>query len=314
MNGISVKRRQAEPPGGSACRTEYSQLFYNPGATGTKFCIIMNASMRTSSSFRVALLLSTLAVCPSFGQAPAVTPGGVINSASFVPGQAVAPGSVVAIYGSNLAAGLAQADSVPWATSLGNVSVTFNGKPAPLQFVFGGQINAQVPWDVLPTGSGTANVVVTNKGVASAPQPVVINPVAPGIFQFNGHAIAINITDPTSARYLSFAAPAGSIPGLSTAPAKVNDFLFIYATGLGAVDSPIANGAGSADKTRNAVAPLTALVANTPAKVLFAGLSSFPGINQVNIVVPQVTGGSALPLQFQAGGITSPNTTTIAVE
>jgi uncharacterized protein (TIGR03437 family) len=40
----------------------------------------------------------------------------------------------------------------------------------------------------------------------------------------------------------------------------------------------------------------------------------FPGVYQVNISVPQVPGGNAVPLQVQAGGITSPDTTTIAVQ
>jgi uncharacterized protein (TIGR03437 family) len=271
--------------------------------------------MQPLAIFRAPVLFAVTALGVSFGQTPAVNPGGVVNSASLVAGQTVAPGSVVAIFGTQLGAQLALADTVPWSSSLGNVSVTFNGVAAPLQFVTTGQINAQIPWDVLPTGAGTANIVVTNNGVPSAPQPVVVNPIAPGIFQALGHAIAINITDPTSARYLSFAAPAGSIPGSATFPAHVNDFLFIYATGLGPVDSPVVSGQGSLDKIRNAVTTPVALLANTPANVLFAGLSpQYPGIFQVNISVPQVAAGDALPLQFQSGGITSPATTTIAVQ
>ncbi|MDP9171213.1 MAG: hypothetical protein M3N54_11395, partial [Acidobacteriota bacterium] len=252
--------------------------------------------MLSLGMLRGAVLFAITALGVCVAQGPAVNQEGVVNSASLVPGQPVAPGSVVAIFGSQLGAQLAQADSVPWSTSLGNVSVTFNGVAAPLQFVAQGQINAQLPWDVLPTGAGTANVVVTNNGVVSAPQAVVVNPIAPGIFQASGHAIAINITDPTSARYLSFAAPAGSIPGAATFPARAGDFLFIYATGLGPVDSPVLSGHDSLDKTRQAVTKPVALVANTPANVLFAGLSpQYPGIYQVNIAVPQVSAGDALP-------------------
>jgi uncharacterized protein (TIGR03437 family) len=81
------------------------------------------------------------------------------------------------------------------------------------------------------------------------------------------------------------------------------------------VDSPVVSGQGSLDKIRNAVTTPVALLANTPANVLFAGLSpQYPGIFQVNISVPQVAAGDALPLQFQSGGITSPATTTIAVQ
>src|SRR5205823_2495204 len=151
----------------------------------------------------------------SFGQ-PSVSPGGIVNAASFVAGQPVAPGSVVAIFGQQLALQLGQADTVPWSKSLGNVSVTFNGVTAPLQFVSPGQINAQVPWEAFPTGAGSANIVVTNNGASSSPQAVVVNPIVPGIFQFSGHALAVNVTDPTSARYGTISAPSGSIAGLTT--------------------------------------------------------------------------------------------------
>ena len=133
--------------------------------------------------------------------------GGVINAASgaSVTGP-VAPGSLVSIFGSNLASGLAQADSIPLSTTLNSVSVSFNGIAAPLLFVSGGQINAQLPWNVLSSGTtGTANVVVTRSGQASTSQSLPVGPFSPGIFAVNNIAIAIN-SDGTVA-----AAP-GAIP------------------------------------------------------------------------------------------------------
>src|SRR5215469_6798333 len=100
--------------------------------------------------------------------------GGVVNGASFVKGQAVAPGSLISIFGTDLATGVAAADSIPLSNSLGGVSVKFvNGGTsiaAPLLYVQSNQINAQVPWDLLPGGvSSQVNVVVTNNGATSAP-------------------------------------------------------------------------------------------------------------------------------------------------
>ncbi|HZL57146.1 MAG TPA: IPT/TIG domain-containing protein [Bryobacteraceae bacterium] len=272
--------------------------------------------MTFSINLRLTCLLGFAALCPSFGQTPVVSAGGIVNAASFVNGQPVAAGSIVAIFGQQLAANLAQADTVPWSNSLGNVTVSFNGTLAPLQFVSAGQINAQVPWEAFPSGTGTANVVVNNNGALSTPQSVVVNPIVPGVFQSSGHAIAVNVTDPTSARYGTLAAPSGSIPGLTTFPAHVNDLLFFYANGLGPVDSPVASGnvPQSGQVVRTTTIP-TVLVANAPAKVLFSGLTpGYPGIYQVNISVPQVPSGDAVPLQLQANGFTSPNTTNIAVQ
>src|SRR5256885_13129719 len=94
------------------------------------------------------LLVLTLCIA-AHSQTPSVTPGGVINAASGAAvTDPVAPGSLVSIFGSTLASGLAQADSIPLSTSLNNVSVTFNNITSPLLFVIGGQLNAQLPWNL----------------------------------------------------------------------------------------------------------------------------------------------------------------------
>lgn len=245
-------------------------------------------------------------------QTPAISAGGIINGASFEKGQAVAPGSLVAIFGTELAAGLTQNDTVPLSTTLNNVSVTVNNIPAGLYFVSAGQINVQIPWNALPTGTstGTASVVVTRGGTASAPQTVNLVAAAPGIFYLpdaGGWAIAINADG-------SLAAPTGAIPGISTHPAKTGDGLALLATGLGAVDSPIDNGAASLDKLRNAVIAPTVLVGGASAPVLFAGLSpQFPGVNQVNFTIPSGVSGT-VPLQLRSAGITSTDQVKISIQ
>src|ERR1035438_1757956 len=98
-----------------------------------------------------SLMLWAAAAVAAYAQVPVVTSGGVSNAANGIA--PVTPGSLVSIYGSNLAAGLAQADTIPLATTMSNISVTFNGVPAPLLFVSGGQINAQLPWNVLSSRS-----------------------------------------------------------------------------------------------------------------------------------------------------------------
>jgi uncharacterized protein (TIGR03437 family) len=248
-------------------------------------------------------------------QTPAVSSGGVVNAASFEAGKPVAPGALVAIFGTQLAPGLALADSVPLSTSLANVSVTFNGVAAPLDFVSTGQINAQIPYEVLPAGtSGTVNVVVTNNNVQSSPMPVVVNQVSPGVFSSNGHAIAIIATNPSDPRYGELAAPAGSIPGLTTAPARTNDVLIVYATGLGAVTPSVQSGHDSLDQLRTTVLTPTPLIGSVPAQLFFSGLTpQYPGVYQLNIGVPQVTPGNAIPLQLQVSGVTSPATANIAI-
>jgi uncharacterized protein (TIGR03437 family) len=255
-----------------------------------------------------------------FGQAPVIAPNGVVNGATFAPGP-VAPGSIASIFGSNLAGSLATASTVPLSTALADVTVTINGKPAPLYFVSpdqpgtpgSAQINIQIPYDVLPAGttSGSVNLTVnrTSNG-SSQPAAVQIAPVAPGILQTNGHAIAINNADGTIA-----AAP-GSIPGLTTHAVTAGNILILYATGLGAVTPPVANGDAPGKVTTNTNVTPTVMIGGVQAQVLFSGLTpQFTGVNQVNITVPTgVTPGNAVPIQIMANSILTSNQVTIAVQ
>lgn len=219
-------------------------------------------------------------------------------------------GSLVAIFGSELASTIAQADSIPLSTAIANVSVSINNIAAPLQFVSPTQINAQMPWNALPAGAtaGTANVVVTRNGVASAAKPFPIGPFSPGIYALNNKAIAIN-PDGTLAQ------PDGALPGFQSRPAKPGDFMIILGSGLGAVDATLADGANSRDKTRSVTTPPVVLVNGMSAQLLFAGLSpDFVGVYQVNAFVPEAAGsGDALPLQLSVGGVTSPDSVTMAI-
>ncbi len=262
-----------------------------------------------------AIVLSVAMSAAASAQTPSVADGGVLNAASFVRGQPVTIGSLVSIFGSNLATGLSQADSIPLSTSLGGVTVKFvNGGTsinAPLLFVAGSQVNAQVPWNLVPPNSTqTVNVIVTVNNVSSAPSSFTVGPVSPGIFTTGPpdfRAIAQNVDG-------TLAQPPGSIQGLTTHAVKVGEAIIIYATGLGPVDSPVADGASSLDKLRNTLTKPTVLVGGVSAQVLFSGLQpQFVGVNQVNIVIPDVPAGDKVPLQFQMGGITSPDTVTIAV-
>jgi len=253
----------------------------------------------------ITLPLGVLCAGILAAQNPVIVDGGILNGASFAHDQAVAPGALVSVFGDNLATTLASASTVPLSTTLQDVSVTVGGIPAPLHDVIPGtatsraQINAQIPWDVLQ-GQLTASVpvVVTTNGVQSAPQQVQIAQVAPGIFSIPpglGNAIAINPDG-------SIAAPVGSIVGYPCHPAQrgVEHSVFIYATGLGAVDSPVSDGAASTDRLRNVVSPIIVVVDNIEVPTQFAGLSpQFPGVNQINFEIPASARSGVVALQLK---------------
>jgi len=277
---------------------------------------------------RTGFLLFLLSTATAFGQNPTIFNGGVVDAANFTPGQNLAPGGLVAIFGSDLAGTLTLADSIPLATQLADVSVTFNNVPAPLLAAIPSgpsnpaQVNAQLPWNVLPQGvtTGTASVVVSRGSISSQPLQIPIGPFGPGIFAYPsgiGQAIAvIQTANPADPRYGALAAPAGSIAGINTAPAQVADFIQIYASGLGAVDIPIANGVISTDQLRRTTTQPIVLIGGVAVNPSFSGLSPyFVGVDQVNVQIPaNAPKGNAVTLQLQIGGITTSAQVTIAIQ
>lgn len=119
---------------------------------------------------------------------------------------------------------------------------------------------------------------------------------------------------PRHARF-RLAAPEGSIPGIATHPAHAGDVLILLATGLGSVSPPIQDGHASTDTTSTTDTKPVVMVGGVAAQVLFSGLSTFVGVNQINIqLAPGTPAGAAVPIQILMGGLTSTDKTTIAIQ
>jgi uncharacterized protein (TIGR03437 family) len=253
---------------------------------------------------------------------PTISANGITNGASF---QAIplAGGSLFSIFGSGLASQTASASSIPFSRSLDGVTVQFvNGSTtidAPISYIQPGsgsssQINAQVPWGLVTPGTtATVNLVVSNNGANSASTPITIAPFSPGIFGYNGPSgtLAIAYTYQDGA----FAWPANTVAGLTTHPAAPGSLVIVYATGLGAVTPAIDDGAAPGAVLTQVNTPPAVMIGGVTAQVVFAGLQpQFPGVYQLNITIPSnAPTGSAVPIQIQVGGVTSPATCTIAV-
>jgi len=171
---------------------------------------------------------------------------------------------------------------------------------APLFYASGGQINAQVPFELQP--NTRLQAVVKGVNTITVPETITIAPARPGIFTLPGTTQGA-ILD-TQARVVDGAAPAAA-----------GDIVVVYATGLGAVDRAVASGAAApSDPPAKVTTPVTATVGGQPAAVHFAGLTpGFVGLYQVNVQIPAgVAPGSAVPLLVLQNGVPS-NTVTIAV-
>ncbi len=221
----------------------------------------------------------------SLAAAQTPTVGGVVNAASYWAGAGVAPGSIVSIFGTNLASQTASASSLPLPTSLGDVtSVTFGGVAAPLFYVSPEQINALVPSFILdPLNNGPSDVVVTNSAGASAQLSVPLVPAQPGIFTTtaNGTGQAI-VTQSGSA-------------------------LTIWCTGLGlgGTDNIPATNIGSP----------TVTIGGVEQPVISSVLSpQYAGLYQVAIQpAPDTPTGNAVPIQIESAGASSLGNVTVAI-
>lgn len=227
---------------------------------------------------------------PNFsGEGVFVSPLGVVNAASFAPTTApIAPGTLVSIFGSNLAASTAQAADVPLPTTLAGVSVSINGIPAPLFFVSPEQINVQTPFGV----SGAEAVVrVNNEGELSNEASVPLAKTSPAIF-----SVDLSGFGPGTFTHADFS------PITEQDPALLGETIIVFLTGLGEVAPAYPDGApGPTDPLSLVTDPnLQVLFGSEAGEIQFAGAApDFVGLYQINVTTP-LTGftGAAVPVSI----------------
>ena len=217
----------------------------------------------------------------------------------------VAPGEIVALTGSGL--GPMQGTETqatmqsPFPAQASGVQVTFDGTPAPLLWVQDSQINAIVPRSLTP-GTNT-EICVSSGGTKSNCLTWPVAQTAPGVFTVDGvHAAAVNQD--------------GSINS-ATNPAAPGSIVSVFATGLGPINPPQADGTlvsmplpsnvlqtVVAAETLAISPPFGSTFASSPVPTAFAGPAAYlvAGASQVNFQVP-----AALDFYLAPGGLDSLN-------
>jgi uncharacterized protein (TIGR03437 family) len=234
--------------------------------------VTINA-LATASNLAAATAQTVGRVTPS--ATPLLTQHGTLNAFASVsvPGTPVAPGTIVAIYGSGLAAQPVAASTIPLPASLGQTSVSIGGLPAPLYYVSPGQINAQVPFEL--AAGQTWQVVVNTNGAISTPNPIQLIADAPDIAQFpSGQIIAQHLD--------------GSLI-LETSPAAPGEYIVFYGAGLGRTNQIVLSGTASPSSTLAKVLDTPTLTLNGApvTNIPFAGLTpTLVGLYQVDFQVP----------------------------
>jgi uncharacterized protein (TIGR03437 family) len=239
--------------------------------------------------------LSIVSTTAAGGRGPSFTASGVVNTASRKA--QFAPGSLISIFGSNLA-DVAAASGSPLPQSLGGICVTANEVAIPLISTSPTEIDAQLPAE-FGTGRVTLTVRSTTLGQSSGGVQIALNSTGPGVFSVDG------------------------VPGLKVAaiihgsdfalvtpdyPAERDETIIVYTTGLGRVDPSVATGQqASPDPFSATTEPVEVSIGGLPYPVLWSGLAPYMvGIYQINLYVPgNRIRGDNLPVVVTAGGISS---------
>jgi len=227
-------------------------------------------------------------------KAPELARFGVVNNLNPQAAAPLAPGTIVQVYGRNLASRISQpalaGNRLPDAHD--GVWVLVGESRAPLYYLSPGQINAQIPVELL--AGRQYQLVVSKGGAFSLPETVDLALASPAIASFaDGRAIAQD-------------AAFRLIDG--TNPARAGDYVVIYLVGMGLTDPMVASGAVTPRWFRppECLFKPEVLLDSRPAQVVFAGLTpDFVGLYQINFRVPPDARAGDLKLVVVQEGVSS---------
>ena len=277
---------------------------------GNVFVVVTNGAhtakvlITANSGGFLTLRFTTFGVTAPAG-VPAITQ--ILNNSSYIPpglpNYGIAPSSLFVVLGRGLAdpggpiLQSSEGSGIPLTLNGASITVVVNGvttRPA-LYYTSPTQVAAVLP-AATPVGTGT--LTMTYKGVTSAPAPIQVVPSAVGINSYSNNLGVV--TDGITGALLTFTN--------SGAPGQI---IVLWATGLGAdpEDSDT-----TLTLTPHAVnTPLQIYIGGVLATILYQGASVYPGVNQINVTIPQsVPTGCWVPLAAITGTVVS-NVVTIPI-
>jgi uncharacterized protein (TIGR03437 family) len=256
------------------------------------------------SSASITLLFTTYGVASTPG-APNIKD--ILNNSSHTPrgfpNYGIAPSSLFVVTGNSLADPGApvlqssQPPGIPLTLNGASITVVVNGVTThpPLYYTSPTQLAAVLPANT-PVGNGT--LTVTYKDVTSAPAPIQVVPSALGI---NTYDVNTGVaTDAVTGALLTYAN--------SGAPGQT---IVLWTTGLGA--DPADSDTIFTSTPHSVNTPLQIYIGGVVAKILYQGGSGYPGVNQINVTIPQsIPTGCWVPLAAVTSNVIS-NVVTLPI-
>jgi len=238
---------------------------------------------------------------------------GILNAASFtLPGNGIAPGSYIALFGSGLSDVVDMSYRPMLPLGLGtelegfgtfvSFDVPSDGISAPghMTYMSPGQVNVQVPWELQSAVGSDVQIKDTIDFSYGNLKSIPVVAYSPAFFTVdsNSDVAALDL----KYHVISSANPA--VPG---------DVVQLFANGLGPVTNQPASGspASSTPFSKTTTTPVVKIGTQeadvTCSSGCFSGLApGFAGLYQINAVVPAGLAAGTYPITVTIGGVTSP--------
>jgi uncharacterized protein (TIGR03437 family) len=273
------------------------------GNGAISYHLLANSTAPRTGTIHIGTLVVTVTQAASGPAAPSIA---AVTSAANYRSDAVSPGEIVTIFGTNMGS----AKLVPLqvvggvvTNSLSGTQVLFDGTPAPLIYVVVGQVSAVVPYGV--AGKDSTKIQVTFNGATSNTVTMPVQSAHPGIFALDGSGLGPGaiLNQDTTVNTSANSAARGSI-------------VAIYATGGGVTRPALPDGAVTGSDLPFLTLPVSVTIGGIDARVAYAGgvPSAVAGLTQINAEIPAgVTPSTGVPVVIKIGEYTSSPGVTISV-
>jgi len=273
------------------------------GNGAISYHLLANTTAPRTGYIHVGNLLVAVTQVASGPAAPSIA--GVTSAANYRT-DAVSPGEIVTMFGTNMgSATLVPLEVVAGSVtnSLSGTQVLFDGTPAPLIYVVAGQVSAVVPYGV--AGKDSTKIQVTFNGATSSTVTMPVQSAHPGIFTLDGSGLGPGaiLNQDTTVNTSANSAARGSI-------------VAIYATGGGVTRPALPDGAVTGSDLPLLTQPVSVTIGGIDARVAYAGgvPGAVAGLTQINAEIPAgVTPSAGVPIVIKIGNYTSSPGVTISV-
>ena len=282
--------------------------FGSPGTGngGISYHLLANTTAQRTGSIHVGALTYTITQ-----QAPAAPPvvlSSVSNAANYGT-DAVSPGEIVALFGSNMGPAsivTLQVSNGTFPNSLAGTQVLFDGVAAPMIYTRHDTVAAVVPYAV--AGKTSTQVQVNYQNGVSNTMTVPVHAATPAIFSLDATGIGPGAILNQDTSVNSTGNPAARLSVIA-----------LYCTGGGVTTPASADGEviGGALRYLAQQSAVTVTIGGVNAAVQYAGAvpGAVAGLTQINVKVPGgLSPALALPVIVKIGDFTSTGSVTVSVK